>query len=139
MSYIRNLAMFTLFALISTGCGGGNSISANDNGGGNSIGAGAGGAGGGAPSGTPGTVSLQWSAPTTLADGITGISPSEITGYTLFYGPTATNTPNAVNINSGSATQYNITLPSGTYFFRISAIDSSGHPGLMSVALQKTI
>ncbi|MEJ2361120.1 MAG: fibronectin type III domain-containing protein [Gammaproteobacteria bacterium] len=88
---------------------------------------------------TTGSVTLNWSAPTTRADG-TAISLSDISGYILYYGTSPTTTSsNAITINDGSATQYTLTLPAGTYYFVICAVDSNGMPGAMSTVLQKTL
>lgn len=92
----------------------------------------------GTPSPTVGAATLRWSAPTTRLDN-TPVSLSEIAGYRLYYGPTATDTPSFVNINDGTASQYTINLPAGSYYFRISAIDTQGFEGEKSVALQKTV
>ena len=136
MGYLRNLLSFAVFALIITGCGGGNTTIAADSATGTSSGGVSSGSG---TSGSTGTVTLQWTAPTTLADGTTPAPLSSISGYTLFYGPSATNTPNAVNISDGGATQYTITLPPGSYYFVICAVDTNGNQGLKSVALLKSI
>ena len=132
MSKIRNLMMFSLFAIIVTACGGGSAglTSGNSNTSSNT------GSGSGSGSGT-GSVTLQWSAPSTRLDGST-VSLSEISGYRLYYGNSATNTPNHIDLGATS-TQYQINLPSGTYYFRISALDSNGYEGALSGALQKTL
>lgn len=144
MGYVRNVLCFMLFALSITGCGGGGNttVSATDNSGSSaSTGSGGttGGGSGGSTGSNSGSITLQWTPPTTLADGSTAISLSDISGYKLFYGSSATNTPNVISINDGTATKYTITLPAGTYYFVISAIDSNGNPGLRSPALQKSI
>lgn len=139
MGYIRNLLIFIAFSIIVTGCGGGSTTVAATNSGGTSD-------GGTTPintSGTPqtnitGSTTLKWAAPSTRADS-SAISLSDISGYRLYYGATATDTPNYVNINDGTATQYTISLPSGSYYFRISAIDSNGYEGLKSAALLKNL
>lgn len=136
MGCIRNLLWFTVFAFIITGCGGGDtSIAASDSTGTGSGGTGGGGSGGGGSS----SILLKWTAPTTLADGTTAVSLSDISGYKIFYGTSATNTPNMISINDGTATQTTITLPAGSYYFVICAIDQSGVSGLRSAALQKSI
>lgn len=85
------------------------------------------------------SVTLNWTAPTTRVDG-TAISLSEIAGYILYYGTSPTTTSsNSVAINDGSATQYTLNLPSGTYYFVICAVDSNGVVGAQSSVLQKTI
>lgn len=133
MGYFRNLLFFAAIAFVTVACGGGNSAVTTNN----STGNGTGGTGSTA-GGTTGTVTLKWAAPSTYANN-TAASLSEITGYRLYYGPSATNTPNYVNITNGSTMQYTITLPSGTYYFRISAIDTNGYEGLKSSALQKSL
>lgn len=130
MGFIRNLLSFALLALIVTGCGGGSSALSSDPGGAS------GGGTGGSTGGGTGSLTLQWVAPSTFADG-TSASLSQIKGYRLYYGTSATDTPNHVDL--GSDTQYQITLPSGSYYFRISAIDSNGLEGLLSAAIQKSI
>lgn len=132
MRSIRNLLFFAAFIAFLSGCGGGNSaITGNDLSGTSS---------GGTAIPRTGivTITLKWAAPTSRADN-TSASLSEISGYRLYYGKTATNTPNFVTIGDGTATQYTISLPAGSYYFRISAIDTDGHEGLRSVASQKTI
>ncbi|MEJ2451660.1 MAG: hypothetical protein P8047_13495 [Gammaproteobacteria bacterium] len=54
-------------------------------------------------------------------------------------GTSATDTPNFININDSTATQYTITLPSGTYDFRIAAVDTNGYAGLLSPAISETL
>ncbi|MBI1425218.1 MAG: hypothetical protein GC149_17355 [Gammaproteobacteria bacterium] len=151
MGYLRNLLIFAAFSIIVTACGGGNttitgngatSSSSGSSGttGGTSSGGGTT-SGGGSTSGgttTTGSVTLKWTAPTTRSDN-TAVSLSDISGYRLYYGSAPTDTPNYVNITDGTATQQTISLPSGSYYFRISAIDSSGYEGLKSTAVQKTL
>ena len=141
MSYLRNVALFCMFSLIITGCGGGNttitSNPATDNTSGGSGGSTPPSNGGTNPAPSTGSVTLQWVAPTTRADN-TSISLSEISSYRLYYGNSGTNTPDFISINDSTATQYTVTLPSGTYYFRISAVDSNGYEGLLSNAIQKT-
>ncbi|MBI1424272.1 MAG: hypothetical protein GC149_12450 [Gammaproteobacteria bacterium] len=85
------------------------------------------------------TVTLSWTAPTTREDG-SAISLSDIGSYILSYGTSPTTTSsNTITINDGSATQYTVTLPAGTYYFVIRAVDSNGTQGLMSAVLQKTL
>lgn len=144
MFHIRNLVFLAIFAFIIAGCGGGDTaISASNAAGDNAIGTGnPGGTTGTTPTPTPtpttGTVTLQWVAPTTWIDN-SPLSLSEISGYHVYYGTSATDTPNTVNINDGSATQYTITLPTGSYYFRISSISNNGVEGPMSTAIQTTI
>lgn len=137
MGLLRTAALVVGIACVVAGCGGGSSaISPND-----STGGGIGGTGGGSGGTTvvaTGTVTLKWTAPSTRVDN-SAVSLSDIRSYRLYYGPSATNTPHYININNGSATEYKVTLPLGSYYFRLSAIDSNGYEGLISAASQKSI
>ena len=165
MKYIRNVLVFSVFALLVAACGGGDTVTtagganasaptnpvstpgtgdSTGSTGTGSTGTGSTGTGstgtGSSGSGstvTTSTVTLKWSAPTTRLDN-SPASLSDISGYRLYYGTSATNTPTTINISSGTTSQYTITLPTGTYYFRISALDSSGYEGALSSALQKT-
>ena len=139
MVYIRNMLIITAFSFIVSACGGGNTTIADNAA--TSTGTGGGNTGSGTSTGnssSTGNITLKWTAPTTFANG-SAISLSDISGYKLFYGSSATNTPNVINISDSTAIQYTVSLSSGTYYFVICAVDSSGHQGLMSVAIQKTI
>lgn len=131
MGILRNLALFLLIAFVATACGGGGAALSN------SGGSGGNGAGGSGPI-TYGSTTLHWSAPTTRIDN-TAASLSSIQSYRLYFGPSANYTPNFINIKGGTTTQYKVTLPSGSYYFRISAIDTDGYEGMRSAALQKTL
>jgi len=51
----------------------------------------------------------------------------EIAGYTLYYGTTQGKYPNSVNINDASTTTVTVSsLPTGTYYFVITARDIAG-------------
>jgi len=140
MVYLRNLLLFVGVSLIITGCGGGNTTIAANNTSGGSTSSGSGGTNSsGSGTSSYGSVTLQWTPPTTLSDGTTAISLSDISGYKLFYGSSATNTPNVISVTNATTTQYTITLTKGSYYFVICAVDSNGNPGLRSVALLKSI
>jgi hypothetical protein len=73
-----------------------------------------------------GSVSLSWTAPVARADG-SALALSEITGYTVYYGTSSGNYPNALTINDGSATSATISnLPPGTYYVAVTTRDSGG-------------
>jgi len=130
------MVLFIGFAIMMTGCGGGNSpIATNDST--STSSGGIGNTGGGSGTNT-GTITVKWVAPSTRVDN-TAVSLSDIRGYRLYYGSTATSTPNYININNGGTSEYQVTLPIGSYYFRISAIDSNGYEGQISPATKKTI
>ena len=91
-------------------------------------------------SGVTGSVSLSWTAPVARADG-TALALSEITGYTVYYGTTAGNFPNSINVDHGSSTSATISnLPAGAYFMVVTTRDSdgreSGQSGLVTKQVQ---
>ena len=81
-----------------------------------------------------GSVSLSWNAPTTNADGtpITGLA-----GYKIYLGPS----PGvySVQIDVGITNPYTVTLlPAGTYYFAVSAYNTSGNESDFSNEISKT-
>ncbi len=127
MNFLKHIMVFSVFSFLMTGCGGGDSSITGDAGNSDTP-----------PADTTGSTTLRWTAPSTRSDSST-VSLSEISGYRLYYGPSATVTPDYIDIQDGSTMQYTIILPTGNYFFRISAIDASGAEGLLSAAIQKSI
>ncbi len=79
-------------------------------------------------------ITLSWVAPATWVDD-TAISLSQISGYRLYYGPTASNTPNVIDISDATAWQHTLTLEPGTYYFRVSTLDVNGTEGPKSEAI----
>jgi len=140
MGYLRNFVLFAAFAIVMAGCGGGNTTISADNSSATTTGSGStsGTTNTGGTTTTTGTITLKWTAPTTWTDS-SALSLSEIAGYRVYYGSSATDTPNFVNVNDGTATQYQITLPTGSYYFKISTVTSTGVEGPMSAAIQTTI
>ena len=86
-----------------------------------------------------GSASLSWAAPTTRSDG-TPLSMSEIAGYTLYYGSSAGNYPNSVDIDDPFTTSITVTdLPVGTYYFVMTARYSDGQESGYSTAAQRQV
>ncbi len=102
-------------------------------------GGGTGGTGGtGATGGTggtnAGTATLLWVAPTTNTDG----SPATVTGYRVYYGTASGTYTN--KIDAGTTTTYTVTnLSPGTYYFAVTAYDSSGNESAFSDEVSKSI
>jgi hypothetical protein len=70
-----------------------------------------------------GSMSLQWTAPVTRADG-TPLSLSDINGYRIYYGASAGNYPNTVNVSDGTAQSATVTnVPVGTYYVVMTTYD----------------
>ena len=71
-------------------------------------------------------ISLSWVAPAEREDN-TPISLSEIAGYQVLYGMAKGQYSSSITINDGTATGYTFTdLPSGTYYFVITTLDTEG-------------
>ena len=84
-----------------------------------------------------GSVSLSWVAPTQRADG-TPISVSELAGYTVHYGPSQGNYTSSIAIDDPFTTSVVVTdLPTGTYYFALTAIDKAGLESGYSGAVSK--
>lgn len=90
----------------------------------------------GAGSGTGG-VTLSWEAPTSN----TNDTPlTDLAGYRIYYGYSATDLSQTVDITSVGIQTYVLDdLPSGTWYFAVMAINSSGDESALSNIVQKTI
>lgn len=71
------------------------------------------------------SMTLRWVAPSTRADG-SSIALSQISGYRIRYGMAPGSYTRSVNVNDGS-TRYTFQgLTAGTYYFVVTAVDSTG-------------
>ncbi len=96
---------------------------------------GSGGTGGTANGGSQGTATLAWNPPSTNADGtpLTGLA-----GFKVYYGTQSGTYPNVIDV--GNRTRYVLNnLPSGTYYFVVTAYDTSGTESGFSNELSKAI
>jgi hypothetical protein len=84
-----------------------------------------------------GSATLSWQAPTTRTDG----SPlTNLAGYRIRYGTASGNYPNLIGIpNSGLTSAVIENLPASTYYFVISAYDTTGAESDNSSPVSKTI
>lgn len=71
-----------------------------------------------------GSATLSWNPPTTYTDG----SPlNDLSAYRIYYGTSAGNYPNQIEIDNPGLTTYVVeNLPPATYYFVSTAINSSG-------------
>lgn len=89
--------------------------------------------------GDTGTASLSWIAPTTRTDSHY-LPPSELQGYRIYYGTSADDLSMLVDLNDSSITEYAITgLPSGSYYFSITAYDENGTESGLSNIISKDV
>ena len=85
-----------------------------------------------------GSLTLQWTAPVTRADG-TPLSLADIDGYRIYYGPSANNYPNLLEVSDGTAQSATITdLPVGTYYIVMTTYDVGGLESAHSSMVTKT-
>ena len=86
-----------------------------------------------------GSLTLQWTAPVTRADG-TPLSLADIDGYRIYYGDSAGNYPNRVDVSDGTAQSATITdIPVGTYYIVMTTYDFGGLESAFSSMVTKTI
>jgi hypothetical protein len=85
-----------------------------------------------------GSLTLQWTAPVTRTDG-TPLSLADIDGYRIFYGNSAGNYPNRLEVPDGTATSATITdLPVGSYYIVMTTYDVSHRESAYSLMVAKT-
>lgn len=84
-----------------------------------------------------GSATLSWLAPTTRTDG----SPlTNLAGFRIRYGTASGSYPNVITIPNGSLTSAMIeNLPAATWFFVVSAYDSTGAESASTSPVSKTI
>ncbi len=84
-----------------------------------------------------GTATLSWVAPTQRTD---GSALTNLAGYKVYWGQTQGSYPNVATISNPGTTTYVIdNLGSGTWYFVMTAYDSSGVESSFSNAASKTI
>ena len=82
--------------------------------------------GGGAAGSITDIRSLNWVAPSEREDG-SGLSPSEIAGYRIYYGTESGSYPNVIYIDDHTETQAILPdLASGTYYIVMATVDTDG-------------
>ena len=88
---------------------------------------------------TTADINLSWAAPAEREDS-SSISLSEIAGYQVYYGKAQGQYSNSVTINDGTATGYTLAnLPSGTYHFVMTTLDTEGRESQLSPEIVLTV
>lgn len=85
---------------------------------------------------TTGNATLSWSAPSTNTD---GSALTDLAGYKIYYGSSSGNLTNSVSVGVGLSAYVVSNLASGTWYFAITALNSSGVESSMSSVASKTI
>lgn len=102
-----------------------------------SSGGSSGSSGGAVTQSAPGTVTLSWQPPTEYTD---GTAMGNLAGYHIHYGAQPTNLTSSINVaNPGLATYLVQGLSPGTYYFALSAYDSTGAESDDSEAVAVTV
>ena len=82
---------------------------------------------------------LTWVAPSEREDG-TGLSPSEIASFRIYYGVTSGDYSDTIDIDDHTATQAVLAgLPSGSYFVAVTVVDVDGRESLYSAEVVVTV
>jgi hypothetical protein len=77
-----------------------------------------------------GTATLDWTPPTENTD---GTELTNLAGYKVHYGTTAQNLDSTIEVSNPGLSSYTVTdLPSGTYYFAVTAVSSSGEESPLS-------
>jgi hypothetical protein len=84
-----------------------------------------------------GTATVAWIPPTTRSD---GSALTNLAGYRIYYGSGPNDFDNVIDVNTVGVTNYVVeNLSVGTWYFAVSARDSSGAESGLSTAASKTI
>ena len=84
-----------------------------------------------------GAATLSWEAPTSNTD---GTPLTDLNGYRIYYGSSATNLSQTVQITSVGMQTYVIdNLPAGTWYFAIMAVTSAGTESALSNIVSESI
>jgi hypothetical protein len=94
------------------------------------------GGGSGSGTGTTGAATVNWTPPTLNTN---GTPLTNLAGYTINYGTSATALTHAVNVGVGLTSYTVANLPAGTYYFGVVARSSSGQQSALSNVASKTI
>jgi hypothetical protein len=83
-----------------------------------------------------GSVNLAWEPPAENEDG----SPvTDLTGYRIYYGSFSRDYDDEVTVNNGNATGWTVALPSGEYYFAMTAFDANGNESALSNEVQRSV
>lgn len=86
-----------------------------------------------------GSATVSWVAPVARADG-NALALSEIAGYMLYYGESAGDYPNSLQIDDATSTSVTMTdLPFGTYYFVMTTKDTEGNESVFSEMVTKVV
>jgi len=79
---------------------------------------------------------LRWQAPTQNVD---GSALTDLSGYVIYWGTSSRRYTDSHAINSPTTTQWEVTVPAGSYYFAMTALDSENNESGYSNELLKVI
>lgn len=79
---------------------------------------------------------LSWQTPTENVD---GTALTDLAGFKLYYGTSSGSYSDSLNIAGPSTTSYTLTLPSGEYYFAMTALDDDGNESGYSNEVVRTV
>lgn len=79
----------------------------------------------------PPSVTISWTPPVARSDGFS-LDMAEIGGYRLYRGTTSGNYTDIVDISDRTTQQFTVALPSGAYYFVMTAYDTEGRESVFS-------
>ena len=89
------------------------------------------------PAGSGGAVTINWTPPTENTD---GTPLTDLAGYDIHYGTASGDYTQSVNVsNAGLATYVVDNLTPGTYYFSVSAVNTSGTESPLSSEVTATV
>lgn len=92
---------------------------------------------GGSGTGTTGAATVHWTPPTQNTNGTT---LTNLAGYVISYGTNSSSLTSSVKVTNAGLTSYQIDgLAKGTYYFAVSAYNTTGQTSSLSGKVSKTI
>ena len=92
-----------------------------------------------APAVSTGRFMLEWTAPVSRTDG-TPLSLADISGFRIYYGKSAGNYENVVNVSDGTAQAATVkNVPVGTYQVVMTTYDNNGRESGYSEKISKNV
>jgi len=79
---------------------------------------------------------LRWEAPTENVD---GTPLTDLAGFVVYWGPSSRNYTGSMPINSATATEWDISIGSGEYYFAMTAVDAEDNESAYSNEVVKII
>jgi hypothetical protein len=83
-----------------------------------------------------GVVTLEWQPPT---DNVDGTPLNDLEGFRIYYGQFSRSYTDDLQVVDGRSTGYELSLPSGSYYFAMTALDADGNESAYSNEVVKVV